>query len=137
MKHYTMGYTGYSVAQIKKLAEELDAVVFDIRFRPYGRNFAFNKSRFIESLQERYEYIGELGNINYKLEMKDTRFVDLEAGIAKIVASEKPVIIMCTCKDYYNCHRSLVARRLREMGHEVQEVSPRPLIPPQLNLFRF
>ena len=137
MKHYTLGYTGYTVAQIKKLAEELDAVVFDIRFRPHGRNAAFNKSRFIAALEERYEYIGELGNINYKLEMKDTRFVDFEAGISRIVASEKPVIIMCTCKDYFNCHRSIVARRLKELGHEVEEVHPRPLMRPQLTLFGY
>jgi len=137
MKHYTLGYTGYTVAQISALAKERDAVVFDIRFRPYGRNVAFNKSRFESALQERYQYIGELGNVNYKLEMKDTRFVDFETGIARIVASDKPVIIMCACKDYFNCHRSIVAAHLRTLGFEVEDIRPRPLIPPQFQLFNF
>lgn len=49
--------------------------------------------------------------------------VDYEAGLREIEASERAVILMCACKDYSLCHRSMLAVMLSKAGYKVKEIN--------------
>lgn len=117
---YTLGYSGRKAKDIKHIAEELDAVVFDIRYSPRSRNPDFSGKRLRELLAERYQHIRAFGNSNYR--SGPIALVDFDAGLEAIRQSEKPVILMCVCKDAVICHRTTIAEHLRALGFEVSEI---------------
>jgi uncharacterized protein (DUF488 family) len=118
---YTIGYSGRKLTEIQRIAESLDATIFDVRISNRSRNRAFNGRNLREVLGDRYQHVKELGNVNYrKSGMEHVRFLDLEAGLEKIANHPQPVILMCVCKHDDKCHRSLVADELRERGCEVE-----------------
>jgi uncharacterized protein (DUF488 family) len=87
------------------LAEQLDAVVVDIRFSPRSRNPHWTAGRLTSLLGERYRHLAVLGNRNYK--GGPIEFVDLEEGVVKVgeLLREQPVILLCVCADVERCHR--------------------------------
>lgn len=118
---YTTGYSGKSVDDLRALAERLNAVVVDIRLRPQSRwQPKWNKSSLSILLEDRYIWVGELGNVKYK--EKQIEIKDLDAGLEKVLAIERDVILLCSCSEYENCHRKTVADALRERGREVEEL---------------
>lgn len=120
-KVYTLGYSGRKPAEIKKIAEKLNAVVFDIRFSPRSRAPQWTKKRLTEVLGiTGYMHLKALGNANYK-NGGPIEFVDFEAGLQAIEASSRPVILMCGCKSPNGCHRTTAARQLIEQGFNVKE----------------
>jgi uncharacterized protein (DUF488 family) len=125
---YTFGYSGHTSAQLKQLAEELDAIVFDIRFSPRSRDPQWSGKRLRAALGHRYQHIRELGNENYKsgpIQLVDfVQLVDFEAGRTLIEDSNKPVILMCVCHNYHDCHRSVVASKLAAFGIATKEARP-------------
>ena len=117
---YTLGYSGRKPAEILQIAEGLDAVVFDVRFSPRSRVPHWSRKRLTELLGDRYLHIRALGNRNYRggpIELED-----FPAGLELIQDSERPVILMCACKDPAICHRSTIADMLRGVGLEVAEL---------------
>lgn len=117
---YTIGYTGRKPDQLKALAEQLDATVYDIRFSPRSRAPHWNRGRLEAMLGDRYMHIGELGNRNYKA--GPIEIADLDAGLARIQDHPRPVILMCACKDLAGCHRSVISKHLQALGLEVEEL---------------
>ena len=131
---FTIGYSGRKPAEIMLLAEELDATVFDVRFSPRSRVPHWTRKRLTEFLGDRYCHVRALGNRNYR----DGPIVldDFPAGLELIHASDRPVILMCACKDPAFCHRTTIAAKLRQAGLEVTELNPsRPVQYRQLELF--
>ena len=117
---YTLGYSGRKPAEILQIAEELDATVFDVRFSPRSRVPHWSRKRLTEFLGDRYRHVRALGNRNYRggpIELED-----FPAGLELIQDSERPVILMCACKDPAICHRSTIADMLRGVGLEVAEL---------------
>lgn len=117
---YTIGYTGRKPADIKRLAEELDATVFDVRFAPRSRVPHWNAGNLAKLLGDRYKHIWAFGNRNYRGGPVD--LVDFSAGLEEVRQSPRPVILMCACKDPATCHRTAIAGKLQEAGMEVTEL---------------
>jgi len=121
---YTMGYAGKSLAEIRRLAEELDATLCDVRFSPRSRNPQFSGQRLAEALGERYVHLAAFGNRNYKGGPVD--IVDYAAGKALLAAHPRPVILLCVCREAVRCHRTAIARQLAQEGFAVQELDEPP-----------
>jgi uncharacterized protein (DUF488 family) len=75
---YGIGYSGRMVDELKRIVEELDAYLVDIRFAPYSRNPAFRKAALEAAFGARYVYLRVFGNRNYKGGPVD--IVDYDAG---------------------------------------------------------
>jgi uncharacterized protein (DUF488 family) len=121
LKVYGIGYSGKDPEAVRRIAEALDAVVFDIRFSPRSRDPRWAGRNVAAALGAgRYEHVRALGNRNYK--GGPVELVDFEAGLRRIFDSERPVILMCVCRDPATCHRTVVGRRLEEAGLEYTEL---------------
>jgi uncharacterized protein (DUF488 family) len=63
---YTFGYSGKQPEELHTLAEQLDALVADIRFSPRSRVPHWNGGSLVRRLGHRYRHLPALGNRNYK-----------------------------------------------------------------------
>lgn len=79
---YTFGYSGKQPEELLALAEQLDAIVADIRFSPRSRVPHWNSGRLARLLGDRYRHLPALGNRSYK--DGPIEIVDLDAGIAQV-----------------------------------------------------
>lgn len=122
-KVYTLGYSGRKPEEIKKIVNDLDAILVDIRFSPRSRVPRWAKKNLIALVGgSHYHHLKAFGNENYK-SGGPIKFVDFEAGQAFIEKVERPaVILMCGCKNYHTCHRAEAAQRLEEIGYEIEEI---------------
>ena len=132
-KVYGIGYSGRKLHEIRQLVQDLDAVVFDIRFSPRSRAPQWNGNRLSDELgSDRYLHVKEFGNKNYR--GGPIELVDYEGGKSIIEASTRPIILMCVCKDPAICHRTLIMGRLEMEGFEVEELNRTKPRPSQLKL---
>jgi uncharacterized protein (DUF488 family) len=118
---YTAGYYGRQPEELLALAEERDAIVFDIRIHPASRMPGWSGGRLARFLGERYRHVPELGNRAYK-SGGPVEIADLETGLAQVLASPRPVILLCACRDFERCHRRVVAEALKRRGQSVREL---------------
>jgi uncharacterized protein (DUF488 family) len=109
---YTFGYSGKQPDELLALAEQLDAIVVDIRFSPRSRVPQWSGGRLARLLGDRYCHLPALGNRNYK--GGPIELVDLETGIAQVadLLAHQPVILLCVCGDVQHCHRRLAAEAI-------------------------
>jgi uncharacterized protein (DUF488 family) len=115
---YTLGYSGRNLIELMWIARALDAVIFDIRYSVWSYNPEFRQKRLAKALGERYRHVGDLGNINH-YGGGEIQLVDYAAGRVQIEASERPVVLMCACRNAETCHRTTIANRLRAEGFTV------------------
>lgn len=111
---YTFGYQGRKVDDLKAAAEELDAIVVDVRHSPFSRDREWSKWGLAKSLAGRYVHLPEYGNVNYKggpILLKDAK-----GGTAKLsgVLATKNLILLCACWNQPACHRTVAAETLSE-----------------------
>lgn len=130
MKLYTLGYSGWEPHQIRDAVEELDAVLLDVRFMPFVRNKKFTRDAFGHLLGERYRWVRDLGNKNYK--GGPIELVDLDRGVEvveEIVMLGQSAVLMCVCKTIRFCHRrpaaSAIAARLSLDIEHLNEIDPK------------
>ena len=116
---YGIGYSGRTADDLKRIVEELDGYLVDIRFTPHSRNPSFRKAALEAAFGDRYVYLRAFGNRNYK--GGPVEIVDYEAGKAALEALDKPALLLCVCRDPKTCHRTTVLQRLAEDGFTVQE----------------
>jgi hypothetical protein len=124
---YTIGYQGRTPEQLRRIAEERDAVIFDIRQYAGSRNPMWAKSNLAKALAGRYRHVNALGNANYKGALGPGAGIvisDFDAGRAAIDAEGRSVILMCACRDAEGCHRTTVANLLRATGagYRIEEI---------------
>ena len=142
MKIYTLGYSGWSVEAIKTFLESVNGVAVDVRMVPRSRVAAFNGTAFSRLLGERYYWLSDFGNVNYKSGGPIT-IADFDKGVERLGPLKntgKAVVLMCGCPDVNVCHRKVLAERLaKRWGAEVVHVSappkttkPEPSGPPKL-----
>jgi integrase len=123
MMIYTLGYQGWTVEQVGRVAQELSALVVDVRLVPSSRVPGFQAGGLNRALEGRYVWLRGFGNRNYKggpLEFED--FEGAAAALREKLAGGGPanVILMCACRDLKSCHRKEVAERLsKEWGDMV------------------
>lgn len=117
---YTFGYQGQQPYQLLQALERMGAVLFDIRYSARSRIHCWNGDVLAKTFGERYRYVPELGNINYR--GGPIQIANLEKGIEKVLLEERPVVLMCVCSDYGTCHRRVVAEALQTRGIETKEL---------------
>jgi hypothetical protein len=124
---YTYGYTGTSPLALKELAQQLDAVVLDIRLSPRSRNPEWTKARLSGLLGARYEHLQAWGNVNYK-NGGPVVFKDVLAGVQRLRErlSAGPVILLCACTHVANCHRLDAAQHAQMVWPDLDVVHIQP-----------
>lgn len=115
VKIETIGYAASDAE--KRIAEFLKqegAALVDIRKMPRSRYYwKFNEQHLRGLYPGQYIHIPQLGNVNYKPEdrAKGIQIADPEPGVkhvAYLLEQGHPIMLMCACKNYENCHRKVV-----------------------------
>ena len=104
---YTFGYAGAAPTDLLAHVAALGAVVCDVRFNPTSRLPGWSGVRLRALLgPERYAHLRALGNANYRRDGR-VALVDSVQGVAQVGAllAERPVILLCVCRDVAACHR--------------------------------
>lgn len=126
---YTTGYSkrGWIPETLLIEARRLDAIVVDIRFKPYSRRSEWSCTHLRLLMGKRWYFVCQaLGNRNYKggpIEIADPSKGMSDVGY--IIGKGSGVILLCGCRDLEGCHRQIVGNLLAEcfeMGYE--EISP-------------
>ncbi len=138
---YTLGYIGWTLDQIAAKADELSAVVVDVRLVPRSRVPWANQGPLRRGLGARYEWVRELGNLNYK--GGPVNIVSVERGLKRIggiLAGGRAVILLCACRLPDGCHRAVVADAAAQwfgmaVVHLVPPVKEKPARVTQPELF--
>src|SRR5690349_2693011 len=100
---YTAGYYGRALEEFKAKAEELKAVVVDIRLVPQSRfTPQWRQKNLQATFGENYLHIKEPGNKGFK--EKRIEIADLEAGLEITRQIKCDMILLCAYKHYDTCH---------------------------------
>ena len=121
---YTLGYSGWSLSQITAALDEHQAVLVDVRYKPWSRKTGMSKSSLQQRFRGRYVHLKDLGNVNYNND-EPIELLHAERGLIELEGylRESPVIIMCVCPDLETCHRWVVADMASErLGVEVEHL---------------
>jgi uncharacterized protein (DUF488 family) len=118
MTIYTLGYSGWKTEDVEAVIQRLDAILVDVRMVPRTRWApAWNSAALAARLGERYTWLREFGNRNYKGTSEQIEIADFPTGerrLREIVATGKAAILLCGCRDVNVCHRKVVAERLAQ-----------------------
>jgi uncharacterized protein (DUF488 family) len=135
---YTFGYEKRSVDELAEEAYLLDAVVVDVRIRPFSRAKGWSRRNLEIVLGDHYLWVREFGNKNYK--GGPTELVDVKAGleiVAPLIAEGRDLILLCYEADPADCHRTDVAEAIAaRFGGEINHLV-RGNPPSQPALFQF
>lgn len=121
---YTWGYQGRQVAALEEIVrrEEIDLVV-DVRGNPYSRRPGWRKEQLEEVFDDRYRWIGWLGNENYR-DGGPPRLRDPHRGMEELVGvidgGARRVLLLCYERDWLKCHRRMVVEMAQERLSDVQ-----------------
>jgi uncharacterized protein (DUF488 family) len=130
---YTLGYSGWSVEAIKTFVESVNGVAVDVRMVPRSRYAPFNGTAFSRLLGERYCWLSDFGNVNYK-NGGPIAIGNFDKGVEQlgpVKDAGKAVVLMCGCPDVNICHRKILAERLAQRwGAEVVHVAAPPKVKP-------
>ncbi len=125
-KVYTVSYSGWTPEQILEKAEELDATVIDVRIKPASRMPQWRKGALQAIMGSRYRHVADLGNVNYR--GGPTMLQDFTSGAKALDESlaQGPVMLMCVCRDFANCHRKTIVEKLFKSGRDIEheEIPP-------------
>lgn len=143
MAIYTIGYSGYSPAELVQKLHKLNiTVLVDIRSVPFSAHFPQYNKDHLEALLKKEtilyrNYAAEFGARQTRPEFCTDGQVDFvkfaaspmfQSGIRKVLAGMDlgyTFVLMCAEKDPITCHRSiLVARAFHELGQEVIHLTP-------------
>ncbi len=117
MKLYTLGYSGWNVEAITTFLESVNGVAVDVRMAPRSRVAAFNGTAFSRLLGERYYWLADFGNINYKSN-GPIAIANFDKGVERLAplrTAGRAIVLMCGCPDVNVCHRKILAERLAEL----------------------
>lgn len=127
-KAHHFGYEGQKPEALHQAVTELGALLIDIRYRPFSRNAVWNKKNLQELFGDNYLHLEAWGNINYR--GGPIEIADFDKGL-KVVLHElenRPVVLMCVCREFERCHRSVLADKLHRQGVEVERLLPSPIL---------
>jgi uncharacterized protein (DUF488 family) len=116
MTIYTLGYSGWKIEDVEAVLERLDAILVDVRMVPRTRwQPQWNAAVLHARLGDRYVWLREFGNRNYKGTFEQIEIADFPAGkkrLREIAAPGKAIVLLCACRDVNICHRKVVAEML-------------------------
>lgn len=129
---YTLGYqtSGVTPSKLRAFAEAQNAVVVDIRYAARSRKGEWDGHALSRTLAERYVYVHEFGNRNYKGALGSEAgivLVNESQGVHQVlpILAQQPIILLCACWDVATCHRRIVASALSSVTHQrVIHLSP-------------
>ncbi len=128
---YTLGYSGWTLDGVAGALDATGALLVDTRLNPWSWKAGFKKRELEARFGARYLHVRALGNVRYKdgnaPQDRPIKLADEPAGLALLaeLLRERPVVLMCGCADVRTCHRSYVARRMRETtGIEAVDLMP-------------
>jgi uncharacterized protein (DUF488 family) len=101
---------------VEAVVERFAAILVDVRMVPRTRwQPQWNAAVLRARLGDRYVWLREFGNRNYKGTFEQIEIADFPAGekrLREITAPGKAVVLLCGCKDVNLCHRKVVAEML-------------------------
>lgn len=135
---FTIGYEGKSVDEfLNDLIKSKTEYLIDIRNNPWSMKYGYKKYQlefFTDKINIKYKNMKELGipsELRKDLEDKDdykkllekyTNKLDFnmeQLNFLKELSKKHKIALMCFEKDPEICHRSVVGKRLKNMGCEV------------------
>jgi uncharacterized protein (DUF488 family) len=131
---YTLGYSGWKIEDVEAVLARLNAILVDVRMVPRTRwTPAWNSSVLYERLGDRYVWMKEFGNRNYKGTFEQIEIADFRAGIDILMdivskyCTVKALVLMCGCRDVNICHRKVVAEMLAKLWQaDICHLAPPP-----------
>jgi uncharacterized protein (DUF488 family) len=138
IKIYTIGYEGRTIDNfINTLIKNDIKAIIDVRSLPFSNKYGFNKYWFLKYLKEfkiDYYNMPDLGipkiirmngskeeYFNWYKNYLINKTYDLKKVIFLIKL--KPSCLMCFEKDFNDCHRGILAKKLKEItGLEIEEL---------------
>ena len=121
---YTWGYQGRQVDALVEVVrrEGIDLVV-DVRGNPYSRRPGWRKEQLEEVLEDRYRWVGGLGNENYR-DGGPPRLRDPHRGMKELMGAisegANRLLLLCYERDWRECHRLMIVERVQRRLHDVQ-----------------
>lgn len=127
---YTVGYRqrGITVDTLCNWVAD-GAVIADIRWMAHTRFgmrrnkegtllSPWSKGRLTEALGRNYIRIRELGNVHFNALHLGIKIHDKAAGLSRLegLMKETPVVLLCCCSNFRNCHRTVVAEEAKYAG---------------------
>jgi uncharacterized protein (DUF488 family) len=110
---YTLGYSGWKIEDVEAVLGRLDAILIDVRMIPRSRwAAAWNSAVLAKRLGERYVWLREFGNRNYKGTFEQIEIADFPTGetrLRELAATGKAIVLLCGCRDVNVCHRKVLA----------------------------
>jgi hypothetical protein len=135
---FLAGYSGQRPSVLLARAEELNALVLDVRFKPRSKQSGWNEYELLRSFPvRRYAWWGHWwGNKNFAtgsgfdLPDYEKGLEILEAKLARIPYDS--IILLCACRGETECHRGYLGKLLREAGYTVRPLvwHPKPVVEP-------
>jgi uncharacterized protein (DUF488 family) len=118
MTIYTLGYSGWKIEDVEAVMERFAAILVDVRMVPRTRwQPQWNAAVLHARLGERYVWLREFGNRNYKGTFAEIEIADFPAGekrLREIITPGRAVVLLCGCRDVAVCHRKVVAEMLAQ-----------------------
>lgn len=122
---YTIGYAGWSPEQLRTTVSELGAELWDIRYSPWSKSPQWQGHALRRLLGPAYVHMAALGNQNYKGGEILLVAPDRAVEPARRVMARRPLVLLCGCKDWASCHRTVAALYLAEMiGVRIEHLTP-------------
>ena len=131
MKVLLCGYSGHCPERLREICVELNAVVFDVRLKPYSKDSRWSAPELAALLGERYVGLPQWGN-PAKLDCPDERTfpaMDWAGGlrIFKMRCGDRRAevaILLCGCRSITECHRAAIGKRLAaEERYDVRDMN--------------
>lgn len=106
---YTYGYQGGSQEDLQHYAAA-GALILDTRLVPTSPNPLWRRASLERLLGQRYRWCKALGNVNFR-SGGPVQIHDPAAGLELLgtLLWQSPVILLCACRAWQSCHRSVVA----------------------------
>lgn len=138
-KIYTIGYASYSLDDFVSLIKDKGlSTIIDVRSVPYSKRYSdFNKESLGTKFAKndiRYVYLGHFlgarqtepevlfsdGKVDFEKLARSQNFKQGIEQIKHLNATVAPLCLLCSEKDPYKCHRSiLIGRALTSMGYDL------------------
>src|SRR5664279_4232291 len=81
MTIYTLGYSGWKIEEVEAVVSRLDAILVDVRMVPRSRWApGWNATVLHARLGEKYVWLKEFGNRNYKGTFEQIEIADFPVG---------------------------------------------------------
>lgn len=121
---YTTGYHGKSPEQLFAVVKRLGGMVIDIREAAYSKQPSWGHTDLVRRFQLRYSHVWELGNKNHRIPHAPVEIINPAKGMQRLLSCPySPLVLLCQCPDFDQCHRSTVAQFLEARGYVTWELS--------------